>query len=123
MANQLKLNTRYGKDLGITNFDLEYRNGSAWIPLRTNINLTWDLNTGANEIKSVEFPLTRFSQIRLKVHDGVNPTGRIALNELELYNNPELSKDMVTTTFATGAGTITNIIDNNLNSAWEVPEM
>ena len=102
IANQLKLNTRYGKDLGITNFDLEYRNGSAWIPLRTNINLTWDLNTGANEIKSVEFPLTRFSQIRLKVHDGVNPTGRIALNELELYNNPELSKDMVTTTFATG---------------------
>ena len=75
MANQLKLNTRYGKDLGITNFDLEYRNGSAWIPLRTNINLTWDLNTGANEIKSVEFPLTRFSQIRLKVHDGVNQRG------------------------------------------------
>ena len=57
---------------------------------------------GANEIKSVEFPLTRFSKIRLKVHDGANQSGRIALNELELYNNPELSKDMVTTTFATG---------------------
>lgn len=54
----------------------------------------------------------------MKVHDGANQSGRIALNELELYNNPELSKDMVTTTFATGAGTITNIIDNNLNSAW-----
>lgn len=118
IANQLKLNTRYGQEWGITNFDLEYSNGSGWIPLRTNINLTWDLNTGANEIKSVEFPLTRFSKIRLKVHDGANQSGRIALNELELYNNPELSKDMVTTTFATGAGTITSIIDNNLNSAW-----
>lgn len=114
----MKLNTRYGQEWGITNFDLEYSNGSGWIPLRSNINLTWDLNTGANEIKSVEFPLTRFSKIRLKVHDGANQSGRIALNELELYNNPELSKDMVTTTFATGAGTITSIIDNNLNSAW-----
>ncbi|MGG4342040.1 hypothetical protein [Paenibacillus lautus] len=44
--------------------------------------------------------------------------GQIALNELELYNNSDLSKDMITTTFATGAGSITNIIDNNLNSAW-----
>ncbi|WP_145134446.1 Ig-like domain-containing protein [Paenibacillus sp. Y412MC10] len=117
-ANQLKLNTRFGQESGITDFDLEYDNGSGWVPIRTNIHLSWDLNNGANEIKSVEFPLTRFSKIRLKVHGGNALSGRIALNELELYNNPDLSKDMVTTSFPTGAGTITNIIDNNLNSAW-----
>ncbi|EHB57560.1 MULTISPECIES: discoidin domain-containing protein [Paenibacillus] len=117
-ANQLKLNTRFGTEMGITNFDLEYSNGSAWIPVRTNIHLTWDMNDGSDEIKTVEFPLTRFSKIRLKVNEGNRQSGRIALNELELYNNPDLSKDMVSTTFATGAGTIANIIDNNLNSAW-----
>ncbi|OZB98360.1 Ig-like domain-containing protein [Paenibacillus sp. XY044] len=117
-ANQLKINTRSGQQSGITDFDLEYDNGSGWVPIRTHIHLSWDRSDGSNEIKSVEFPLTRFSKIRLKVHEGNAESGRITLNELEIYNNPDLSKDMVTTSFPTGAGTITNIIDNNLNSAW-----
>ncbi|WP_236575879.1 discoidin domain-containing protein [Paenibacillus sp. USDA918EY] len=117
-ANQLKLNTRMGKDSGITDFDLEYYNGSSWVPIRTGVHLTWDSNSGYNEIKSVEFPLTRFSKLRLKVHDGNRKSGYLSLNELELYNNPDLYKDMVTTTFPTGAGEIANILDGNLNSAW-----
>lgn len=117
-ANQLKLNTRMGKESGITDFDLEYHNGSSWVPIRTGVHLTWDSTTGYNEIKSVEFPLTRFSKLRLKVHDGNRQSGHLSLNELELYNNPDLYKDMVTTSFPTGAGEITNILDGNLNSAW-----
>ncbi|WP_244864870.1 S-layer homology domain-containing protein [Paenibacillus sp. J23TS9] len=120
-ANQLKLNTRSGKTYGIAQFDLEYDNGSGWVPIKTDIHLNWDSDNGQDEIKSVEFPLTRFSKMRLKVNEGAVQPGAIAVNEIELYNNPELNKGMVTTSFPTGDNPITNIIDGNINSAWGTP--
>lgn len=120
-ANQLKLNTRSGKTYGITSFDLEYENGLDWVPIKKDIHLNWNSDQGLDEIKSVEFPLTRFTKIRLKVNEGAVPSGAIAVNELELYNKAELNTDMVTTTFPSGDNPIANIIDGNINSAWGTP--
>jgi len=117
-ANELKLNTRFGQGRGITNLDLEYDNGAGWVPLRSDIRLAWRSNSDKDEIQSVEFPLTRVSKLRIKVNEANRLSGPIGLNELELYNNPDLNKDLVSTTFPTGAGDIANIIDGNVNSSW-----
>ncbi|GGI45827.1 hypothetical protein GCM10008018_14070 [Paenibacillus marchantiophytorum] len=120
-ANQLKLNTRFGQGQGITNFDLEYYNGSAWLPIQSGINLTWASNTSADEIKTVSFAPTTFAQLRLKVNSGNHQWGNIAVNELELYNaqaNAAASAAASTTFPAGNAGAITNINDNSDSTAW-----
>src|SRR4029453_408565 len=98
-ANILKLNASYGQSQGITDFDLEYFNGSAWVPIQSGIQVAWNSNTGADEIQSVKFPTAMFNKIRLKVNSGNLQRGNIALNELELYFE---ATDIASTTFPTG---------------------
>ncbi|MFB9327972.1 S-layer homology domain-containing protein [Paenibacillus aurantiacus] len=114
-ANLLKLNASLGQSQGITNFDLEYHNGSAWVPIRKGIQVEWKSNTAADEIQSVKFPTTMFNKLRLKVNGGNLQQGHITLNELELYFE---AADIASTTFPTGGGAIANIIDNNVSSTW-----
>uniref|UniRef100_UPI0037C61042 discoidin domain-containing protein n=1 Tax=Paenibacillus vietnamensis TaxID=2590547 RepID=UPI0037C61042 len=114
-SNILKLNASFGQSQGITDFDLEYFDGSVWVPIQSGIHVTWNSDTGADEIQTVKFPSTMFKKIRMKINDGNLQRGNITLNELELYFE---ATDIASTTFPTGGGEIANIIDNNVSSTW-----
>ncbi len=124
-ADTLRINTRFGQGQGITNFDLEAFDGSSWVPIQTNIALSWSSNTSDDEIKSVSFAETTFSKLRVKVNNGNRQWGNIAVNELELFKSPIAAPvnaaqgAAASTTFPTGsAGAISTISDGKASTSW-----
>ncbi|WP_242403677.1 hypothetical protein [Paenibacillus pini] len=86
-ANQLKLITRFGTGQGITKLDLEYYNGTAWVPLKTGVQLVWKSSDTTNEAQIIDFNSTTATQFRVKINGANLKWGNFAINELELYNN------------------------------------
>lgn len=81
-VNKVTLVTFFGIGQGITNFDVEYFDGSRWITALSDASIEWEFNDSTKERQSVSFPTVNANKLRLKVNDGNRIWGNIALNEL-----------------------------------------
>ncbi|WP_062106353.1 FIMAH domain-containing protein [Bacillus niameyensis] len=88
-TNKITLSTHYGKGQGITNFDIEYHNGTDWVPAKSDVQIQWDMNSNVIESKDVTFDPIYTNKIRLKVKDGNLDWGHIALNQLQWWSAGE----------------------------------
>lgn len=86
-ANNLKIVTRFGTGQGVTKLDLEYYNGTAWLPLKTGVEWMWKSSDATDESQSIQFNSTTATQFRLKIKGANLKWGNFAINEVELYNN------------------------------------
>lgn len=125
-ADTLKLSTKFGQGQGITNFDIEYFDGTSWLPIQTGINPSWNFNTAEEEIKTIGFTRTTFSKMRLKVNNGNRQWGNIAVNELELFNSPvsnpvNIAPTATTSTTFGNAGSISLVNDDRKSTSWASP--
>ncbi|WP_189597227.1 right-handed parallel beta-helix repeat-containing protein [Paenibacillus elgii] len=84
-ASKLKVVTRFGTGQGVTKFDLEAYNGTAWVPVKTGIQWTWAYSDTTNETQTLNFDSTTAKQFRLKINGANLKWGNFAINELELY--------------------------------------
>jgi hypothetical protein len=123
-ADGLTLVSHYGQSQGITNFDVEVFNGTAWVPIVTNQSVAWNANTNSEEYRFVPFPATAAQKFRFKVNAANSQWNLVALNELQLWGAMNLTltnvapRASVTTSMATGTGSVAALTDNNLTYAW-----
>lgn len=85
-ASQIKVVTRFGTGQGVTKLDLEYYNGTAWVPLKQGIQWTWKYGDQTNEAQTVDFNRTTATKFRLKIQAANLKWGNFAINELEMYD-------------------------------------
>lgn len=88
-VNKVTLVTFFGIGQGITDFDVEYFDGSRWLTALSDATIEWKLNDSTKERQSVAFPTVNAYKLRLKVNDGNRVWGNIALNELIVEHIPE----------------------------------
>lgn len=86
MTNKITLVTHYGIGQGITNVDVEIENGGQWIPVATQVPITWNSNSDAEEFRDITFNPVLASKIRIKVNNGNLTWGHIALNEIQWWS-------------------------------------
>lgn len=86
-TNRITLASHYGQGQGITNLDVEYFEGSAWVPAVSHVPIVWNSNSSAVEYRDITFPAVNTSKIRLKVNSGNLTWNHVALNELQWWAN------------------------------------
>ncbi len=111
-TNKITLSTHYGKGQGITNFDIEYHNGTDWVPAKSDVQIQWDMNSSVIESRDVTFDPIYTNKIRLKVKDGNLDWGHIALNQLQWWSTEEESIDPEVPSEEMNTNHLLSIIEN-----------
>ncbi|MFF2624222.1 right-handed parallel beta-helix repeat-containing protein [Kitasatospora griseola] len=82
-VSQVELATHFGTGQGITRFDVQYWNGSAWVTALADATVAWSSNSAAVERRSVTLPApVTTGQLRLVVRAANLQWGNFAVNEI-----------------------------------------
>lgn len=80
-SNKIDIVTDYGQGHGITNVDVEYWNGTGWTTAAANKSMAWGRNSGTEEYRSIQYPSTSATKVRLKVNSANLQYGNFSISE------------------------------------------
>ncbi|GGQ91192.1 right-handed parallel beta-helix repeat-containing protein [Kitasatospora griseola] len=82
-VSQVELATHFGTGQGITRFDVQYWNGSAWVTALADATVAWSSNSATVERRSVTLPApVTTGRLRLVVRAANLQWGNFAVNEI-----------------------------------------
>lgn len=84
-ANKITVVSHWAQGQGITQFDLDYFDGSGWVSAKKDLSMTWTTNDDTDEQKDFFIDPITASKIRFKITGASTGWGHFAINELKVF--------------------------------------